>query len=36
MDSVTHMHDLQVYLKERLPFVQEVYLKNSQDSYLCF
>ena len=34
--STTHMHDLAVYLKERLPFAQDLSLENSADSYLCF
>ena len=35
-DSITHMHGLAVYVKERLPFAQELYLENSADSCLCF
>ena len=35
-DSGTHMHGLAVYVKERLPFVRDVSLENSADSYLCF
>ena len=35
-DSSTHMHDLAVYVKEGLPFVQDLSLENSADSYLCF
>ena len=35
-DSITHMHGLALYLKERLPFARETSLKNSVDSYLCF
>ena len=35
-DSVTHVHDLAVYLEEGLPFAQDVYLENPSDSYLCF
>ena len=35
-DSSTHMHSLAVYVKERLPFVQDLCLENSADSYLCF
>ena len=35
-DSVTHMHDLAVYVKEGLPFVHNLSLENSTDSYLCF
>ena len=33
-DSITHMHGLALYLKERLPFAREISLKNSVDSYL--
>ena len=35
-DSGTHMHDLAVYVKEELPFAQDLSLENSADSYLCF
>ena len=35
-DSSTHMHGLAVYVKERLPFGQDLSLENSADSYLCF
>ena len=35
-DSVTHMHGLVVYVKERLPFSWDLSLKNSAESYLCF
>ena len=35
-DSSTHMHGLTVYVKEGLPFAQDLYLENSADSYLCF
>ena len=35
-DSITHMHGLAVYVKERLPLAQELYLENSADSCLCF
>ena len=35
-DSITHMYGLEVYLKEGLPFVQDLPLENSSDSYLCF
>ena len=34
--SSTHMHRLTVYLKEGLPFVWDLSLENSPDSYLCF
>ena len=32
-DSSTHMHGLTVYVKEGLPFVQDLSLENSADSY---
>ena len=35
-DSSAHMHGLVVYVKEGLPFAQELFLENSADSYLCF
>ena len=35
-DSSTHMHGLAVYVKEGLPFAQDLSLENSADSYLCF
>ena len=35
-DSGTHMHSLVFYVKERLPFVRDLCLENSADSYLCF
>ena len=35
-DSITHMHCLTVYMKERLPFARGLSLENSVDSYLCF
>ena len=35
-DSTTHMHGLAVYVKEGLPFPQDLSLENSADSYLCF
>ena len=35
-DSITHMHGLAVYVKEGLPFVRDLFLENSVDSYLCF
>ena len=35
-DSSTNMHDLAVYVKERLPFALDLSLENSADSYLCF
>ena len=35
-DSSTHMHGLVVYVKEQLPFAQDLSLENSADSDLCF
>ena len=35
-DSSTHMHGLAVYVKEGLPFAQDLSLENSADSYLYF
>ena len=35
-DYTTHMHGLAVYVKEGLPFAQDLSLENSVDSYLCF
>ena len=35
-NSRTHMHGLGVYVKEGLPFPQDLSLANSADSYLCF
>ena len=35
-DSSTHMHGLAVYGKEGLLLAQDLSLKNSADSYLCF
>ena len=35
-DSSTHMYGLVVYVKEGLPFAQDLSLENSADSYLCF
>ena len=35
-DSTSHKHGLAVYMKERLPLAQELYLENSEDSYICF
>ena len=35
-DSITHMHGLAVYVKEGLPFANELSLENSEDSYLYF
>ena len=36
IESITHMHGLAVYVKEGLPFAQDLSLENSADSYLCF
>ena len=35
-DYITDVHDLAVYVKEGLPFAQDLSLENSVDSYLCF
>ena len=35
-DSIIHMHDLAVCVKEGLPFAQNLSLENSVDSHLCF
>ena len=35
-DSITQMHGLAGYVKERLPFAQDLPLENSEDSDLCF
>ena len=35
-DSVTHMYGLGVYVKQGLPFAQNVSLENSVDSNICF
>ena len=35
-DTITHIHGLSVYVKEGLPFAQDLSLENSADSYLCF
>ena len=35
-DCSTHMHGFAVYVKEGLPFAQDLSLANSADSYLCF
>ena len=35
-DSTTHLHGLEVYIKEELPFAHNLSLENSADSYLCF
>ena len=34
--SVTHIHCFAVYVKEALPFTQDLSIENSADSYLCF
>ena len=35
-DCSTHMHGLALYVKEGIPFAQDLFLENSTDSYLCF
>ena len=35
-DSSTHMHGLAVYVKEGLPFAQDLSLEHSADSYFYF
>ena len=35
-DSSTHIHGLAVYAKEWLPFARDLFIENSEDSYLCF
>ena len=35
-DSSTHMHGLEVYVREGLPFARDFSLENFADSYLCF
>ena len=35
-DSSTHIHGLSVYVKEGLPFTQDLSLENSADSYYVF
>ena len=35
-DSSTHIHGLAGYVKEGLPFAQDLSLENFADSYLCF
>ena len=35
-ESITHMHSFAVYVKEGLPFAQDVSLENLVDSYLSF
>ena len=35
-DSITNMHGLTVYVKEGLPFAQDLSLENSANPYLCF
>ena len=35
-DSITHMHDLAVYVKERLLFARDLFPEKSADSYLGF
>ena len=33
--SVTHLHGLTVYVRERVHFARELFLENSGDSHLC-
>ena len=35
-DYVSHIHGLAFYVKENLPFAQDLSLENFEDSYLCF
>ena len=35
-DSIAHTQDLVAYVKEGLPFAQDLLLQNSLNSYLCF
>ena len=35
-DSITQMHGIAAYVKEGLPFPQDLSLENSVDSYFCF
>ena len=35
-DSSSHMHGHAVYVKEGLPFAQDLLLENSEDSHFCF
>ena len=35
-DSTTDIHCLEVYVKEGLPFAQDLSLENSADSCMCF
>ena len=35
-DGFTHMHSLEVYVKEGLSFARDLSLENSADSYVCF
>ena len=35
-DSITYVLGLAVYVKQGLPFAQDLYLENPADSYLCF
>ena len=35
-DSITHVHGLEVYVKKGLPFVPDLSLEMSADSYLFF
>ena len=35
-EYVAHMHGFPVYVKEKLPFAQDLSIENSGHSYLCF
>ena len=35
-DSSTHIYGFAIYMKEGLPFAQDLSLQNFDDSYLCF
>ena len=35
-DYASHIHGLAFYVKENLPFAQDLSLENFEDSYLCF
>ena len=35
-DPLTHMHGLAAYVKEGLHFAWDLFLENSEDSYLSF
>ena len=35
-DSMTHLHGLAGFLKERVPFAKDISLDNAEDSFLYF